>query len=183
MRPIHTAPLAAAILLAACGGGADADKDAEGKIAGEGPVVAAGTIKPQPGQYRASYEFAGFDIPGAAEDVKQRAKSLMGGEQEVAQPITFCLTPEAAAKGPEDLIKNTAQGNCTFARFDVAGGTISADMQCTGPDGVTTHVVMDGQATTTGSTMTMTQDLVLPRVGTAQVKSRVTSVRIGDCPA
>ena len=115
------------------------------------------------------------------ESFKQRAKVLMGGEQEVSQPITFCVTPEDAAKGAEELVKKTAQGNCTTARFDVTGGTISTEMRCTGPDGVTTRVVTDGQVTATGSTTTQTQDLELPGVGTAQVKTRLITERVGDC--
>ena len=73
------------------------------------------------------------------------------------KPITYCLTPEqAAANGAEQMAKSMAEGNCTVARFDVSGGTISSEMQCTGADGTTTKWSMDGQMTSTSSTMTMT---------------------------
>lgn len=182
MRLIHTAPLAAAILLAACGGNADTKDD--GTVSSEDVAAeAAGAIKLQPGQYRASYEMLEFNMPGASDEVKQRTQATMGGQAEVAKPITYCLTPEqAAANGPEQMAKNMAEGNCTVARFDVNGGTISADMQCTGPTGAVSHVLMDGQMTATSSTMTMTDESDLPGLGKIQTKTRITAERIGDCP-
>src|SRR6187402_695116 len=109
MRLIHTAPLAAAILLAACGG--DADTNDDGAVSGEEVAAeAAGAIRPQPGQYRTSYEMLEFDMPGAPDAVKQAAQAQMGGAAEVMKPITSCLTPEqAAANGPEQMAKSMAE--------------------------------------------------------------------------
>jgi hypothetical protein len=186
MRLIHTAPLAAAILLAACGGDADTAADAEGDgAAGDGAALAeaAGAIKLQPGLYRTSFEQLEFNVPGASNAVKQQMQASMGGPAEVAKPITYCFTPEqAAANGPEEMAKKMAEGNCTATRFDVSGGSISSEMQCSGADGVTTRVLMDGQMTATGSTMTMTQEMQIPVVGKIEIKSRATSERVGDCP-
>jgi hypothetical protein len=183
MRLIHTAPLIALVLLAACGG--DADTNEDGAVSSEEVVAeAAGAIQPQPGQYRATYEMLEFNIPGAPEAVKQQMQAQMGGSAEMMEPITYCLTPEQAeANGAEQMAKNMAEGNCTVSRFDVNGGAISADMQCTDAGGGTSHVVMDGQMTATGSTMTMTNQIELPGMGKVDMKARVTSQRIGDCPA
>jgi hypothetical protein len=184
MRLIHTAPLAAAILLAACGG--DADTADEGGAAADGAALAdaAGSMKLQPGLYRTSVEQLEFNVPGASAAVKQQMQATMGGPAEVAKPITYCFTPEqAAANGPQEMAKKMAEGNCTVARFDVSGGSISSEMQCTGADGVTTRVLMDGQMTATSSTMTMTQEMQIPVVGKIEIKSRATSERVGDCPA
>lgn len=186
MRLIHTTPLAAAILLAACGGsGGDADSNKDGTVSSAEVVAeAAGAIKPQPGQYRTTYQLLEFNVPGMPEAMKQRMKAQMGGANEVAKPITYCLTPEqSAANGAEQMAKNMAEGNCTVSRFDVSGGTISAEMQCAAPNGASSHVVMDGQMTTTSSTMTMTNETDMQGLGKVQMKSRVTSERIGDCPA
>jgi hypothetical protein len=182
MRLIHTAPLAAAILLAACGG--DADTNEDGAVSGEDVVAeAAAAIRPEPGQYRTTTELLEFNVPGAPDALKQQMQAQMGGAAEVAKPTLSCLTPEqAAANGPEEMAKNMAEGNCTVARFDVAGGSISSEMQCTGADGITTNVVMDGQMTATSSTMTMTTEIDL-QGQKVQTKARVTSERIGDCPA
>jgi hypothetical protein len=183
MRLIHTAPLAAAILLAACGG--DADTNADGEVSGEEAAAeAAGAIKPQPGQYRTTYELLEFNVPGAPAAVQEQMKAQMGGAAEVAKPITYCLTPEQAqANGAEEMAKRMAEGNCTVARFDVSGGTISAEMQCKDANGGTSLVTMDGQMTSTSSNMTMTNEMDVQGLGKMQMKARVTSERIGDCPA
>ena len=182
MRLTHPLPLAAAILLAACGG--DADTDGDGAVSGEEfAAEAAGAIKPQPGQYRTSYEMLEFDVPGRPESVKEQMQAQMGGASEVARPTTYCLTPEEAeANGAEEMAKRMAEGNCTVSRFDVSGGTISSEMQCSGQDGVDANVRMDGQMTSTSSDMTMTTEMNLPGQK-AVIKARVVSERIGDCPA
>ena len=183
MRLIHAAPITATLLLAACGGGADTNGD--GAVSSEEVVAeAADVIKPEPGQYRTSYEVVEFDVPGAPEAMKQQMQAQMGGAGAAAREMTYCLTPEeAAANGPEQMAKNMARGNCTVARFDVSGGTLSADMQCASPDGTTSHVVMEGQMTSTRSTITMTNAMDMKGIGTMNMKTKVTSERIGDCPA
>jgi hypothetical protein len=182
MRLIHTAPLAALILLAACGG--DADTDADGTVSGEEALAeAAGAIKPLPGQYRATSQLIEFSAPGVPDAVKQQLQAQMGGAAEVAAPITYCLTPEqAAANGAEEMAKRMAEGNCTVSRFDVAGSSVSSEMQCTGTDGLTTRVTMDGQMTATSSTMDVIQEIDVAGQK-RQIKARVTAERIGDCPA
>lgn len=178
MRSIHSAPLAAAILLAACGGGADTNDD--GAISGEEVVAeAAGMIRPQPGQYRTNFELLEFDVPGMPEAVREQ----MGGAAEVVQPITYCLTPEEAeANGAEQMAKQMAEGDCTIARFDASGGSVSAEMECSGANGAASHVTMDGQMTATSSAMTMTAEIDM-QGQKMTTKSRVTTQRIGDCPA
>ncbi len=180
MRLIHTAPLAAAILLAACGGDADTDGAVSGdEIAAE----AANMIQPQPGLYRTSFELLEVNVPGASDAVKQGVQAQMGGAAEVAKPITYCLTPEqAAANGAQEMAKRMAEGDCTVARFDVSGNNISTEMQCTGGGAGPTRVVMDGQMTATSSTMTQTAEMDLPGVGKIQTKTRISAERVGDCP-
>ena len=182
MRLVHTAPLAAAVLLAACGSGADSNND--GKVSSDEVVAeAAGAIKPQPGLYRTSFEMLELNVPGMPDAVKQQMQAQMGGTG-AARTSTFCLTPEeAAANGAEQMAKNMAEGNCTVGRFAVSGGTISTEMTCTGAGGATSHVVMDGQMTATTSTMTMTNEMEMAGMGKMQMKARTTSERIGDCPA
>ena len=148
MRLIHTAPLAAAILLAACGG--DADTDDDGAVSGEEVAAeAAGAIKPQPGQYRTHVRAARVRRARRARRGEAADAGADGRRSEARRSRSpICLTPEqAAANGPEQMVKNMAEGNCTIARFDVSGGTIVAEMQCTGPTGGTSHVLMDGQMT------------------------------------
>src|SRR5690606_13582907 len=92
MRPIHCLPLAAAILLAACGGGAD-DLAADGEVT-EDELAAAldDAVRPLPGQYRTAIELIEFDIPGMPEAMKGQMRQLVAGE--FAQGNEFCMTPE-----------------------------------------------------------------------------------------
>jgi hypothetical protein len=176
MRTIHALPLIAAMLLAACGG--KADDNGEGAVSNED--AAASMVTPQPGQYRTSLELLEFDIPGMDDQMKARMRSIVGGE--LAKGNTSCLTPEeAAANGPKRMAQNMAEGNCTFSKFAASGGTISADMQCTGDDGQTSHVLMDGLMTQTGSDVTMTMDQTMEGVGQVHMKMHVKAERTGDC--
>jgi hypothetical protein len=184
MRATHTLPLAAAMLLAACGGG-DADTDNDGAVsAGEVVAEAQDAIKPLPGEYQTTVDMLEFNVPGMPDSVKRQMQQQMGGAAEVNRPFTYCLTPEQArANGPEQMAKHMAQGDCTVARFDVSGGTISADMTCKGANGSTSHVVMEGQMTSTKSTMAVTDEMEIPGAGKVQIRTRATSERVGDCAA
>jgi hypothetical protein len=116
--------------------------------------------------------------------MQQQMQAQMGNVAGGAGGLTYCLTPEdAAANGAEEMAKNMAASDCTVARFDVSGGTISTEMQCKDSSGGTSKVTMDGQMSATGSTMTMTNDIAMPDGSRMQTKARVTAERIGDCPA
>ena len=183
MRLIHTAPFVAAVLLAACGG--DADTNDDGKLSNEEVVAeAAGAIKPQPGLYRTSYEVLEFNIPGVPDSMKQQMQAQLGNTSGTSGTSTSCLTRDQVdANGAEQMAKNMARGNCTVARFDVTGGALSSEMTCTAAGGATSHVLMEGQMTSTSSTMTMTNEMDMAGMGKMQTKVRATSERIGDCPA
>ncbi len=184
MRTGYSVSIGAALLLAACNGGGSADADGDGAVSTQEVADAAqDMVKPQPGQYEASYELLDFEVPGLPDAARQQMEQAMGGATEVAQGFKYCLTPEEAeAQGSRRMVENMAEGNCTFAKFEVDGGNISADMQCQGPEGSTNHVLMDGQVTSTGSTMTMTTE---QEIGGRQMrmKTRVSAKRLGDCPA
>ena len=181
MRIVHTVPLAAAALLAACGSSSDADGD--GKISGTEAAAAAQTIvQPRPGQYRTTAELLDFDMPGMTEQQKGQMRSMMAGGQ--AQTSTTCLTPEQAQRnGAKQMVQHMAQGNCTIKTFDVSGNNIVAEMECASQDGKPGIVRMEGQMTEESSTMTMEFNQDMAGRGQAHIKMRVNSQRTGDCPA
>jgi hypothetical protein len=180
MRLIRTAPLAAAILLAACGG--DADTDGDGEVnAGEVAAEASGMVQPRPGQYRVALELMEFDIPGMSESDKQQMQQIFGSG--LAEGNTFCMTEaDVAENGAEQMVRNLAESDCTMNSFDVSGGTVTAEMQCL-ENGAASTVKLDGQMTADGSTMTMERVGDVPNVGQTRMKMKVTSERIGDCAA
>jgi len=181
MRTIHTLPLAAAILLAACG--EDADTDGDGAVSGdEVAAEAAGLVQPQPGQYRATLELLEFEVPGMPESAKQQMQQIFASG--LAQGNTFCMTEaDVAGNGPEEMVKNLAEGDCTMNSFNVSGNTVVADMQCPGEGGGTSKVWMEGEMRADGSDMTMAMEQEMPNVGNTRMKMRVQSERIGDCAA
>ena len=183
MRATHTLPLAAAILLAACNGNGETDADGDGKIsADELAAETADLVQPRPGQYRTTAEIVEFDVPGMADEQKQMMRTMMA--QGAAQASLSCLTPEDAEKnGARQMVEKLAEGDCEIKSFNVAGGTVDAEMQCAGGGGPAGTVKMQGVMEAEKSTMTMEFDQSLGGATQAHIKMRMNSERIGDCPA
>ena len=181
MRLIHTAPLAAAILLAACGG--DADTDGDGEVSGEELAAEArGVVQPRPGQYEVSLELIDFEAPGVPDSAKQQMRDIFASG--LAGGNTFCMTEEQAeANGAEQMVKNFAESDCTMGKFDVSGNTVVAEMQCASEGGGTSTVKMEGEMNAESSVMTMEMAQEVPNMGTTTMKMRVSSQRTGDCAA
>jgi len=181
MRTLHTLPLAAAVLLAACGGSTDADGD--GEISAEEVAAEAGdAIQPQPGQYRGSFELIEFEAPGMPAAAREQMQQIFSGG--LTEGIEFCITEQDVAEnGAEGMVKGLAEGDCTTERFNVSGGSIDAEMQCPGEGGGTRTVKLNGRMTATSSDMTMETSQEMPQVGATTMKMRVRSERVGDCPA
>lgn len=178
MRIAYSLPLAAAIVLAGCGGGDDSGGVPADDVAAE----AANLIQPRPGQYRSSIELLEFEVPGMAEGAKQQMQQIFASG--LAEGNTFCMTEEDAARnGAEEMAKNMAEGDCTMNSFNVSGGTVNAEMQCSGEEGFASTVRMDGTMTAESSAMTMDMSQSIPNVGETRMKMRVNSQRIGDCAA
>ena len=179
MRTFHTLPLAAAILLAACGGN---DEAADGVAAGDAAEEAAELVQLRPGEYRVSLELLEFDAPGLPEAAKEQARQFYASG---LTSHTFCLTPEDAANnGAEQMVKKQADSDdCTTSSFNVSGGSVVSEMQCAMDDGITSKMRMEGEITPEGSTMTMDSTQTVPGAGETTTKMRVTSERIGDCSA
>ena len=181
MRLIHTGPLAAAILLAACG--SDADTNADGEITGEEVAAeAADLVQPEPGQYRTTLELMEFDAPGVPDSAKEQMQQIFASG--LAEGNTFCMTPaDVAGNGAEQMVKNLAEGDCTMNSFNVSGNTVAADMQCPGQGGGSSKVRMDGEMNAQSSTMVMEMEQDIPNVGATKMKMKVSSQRIGECAA
>ena len=95
----------------------------------------------------------------------------------------FCLTPDQANMGYEEMTKHAAEGNCKYDSFKADGGTIDAQMSCQTARGMTTRSVLHGTFSPTGSDLKMTTDTSgagLPGGG-MHMQAEVINQRIGDC--
>lgn len=181
MRLIHAMPLAAAALLAACG--SDADTDGDGAVSGaELAAEAEGLIQPRPGQYEVALELLEFDAPGIPEAAKEQMRTMFAGG--FTEGRTFCMTPEDAAEnGPEQMVKNLAESDCTMQKFNVSGGDIEAEMQCPSEQGGAGTIKMQGRMTAERSSMTMEMKQAMPNLPATTLKVKVDSRRVGECSA
>jgi len=173
MRIIHALPLAAAIALAGCGGGTEDDATEQAAAA------AATVVKPLPGQYSTTLELVEFDVPGLSDNMKSMAQQAAASG--FAEGNSFCLTPEQAEEGSQRMVRELAENDCTYNKFDVSGGAIDADLTCTADDGSQGKVTMTGTMTPESSDMVMVMDHQVPGMGKAHMKVNVKSQRIGDC--
>jgi len=181
MRPIHTLPLVAAILLASCGGD---DQAADGEaLTGDQVAAEAGDmVQPRPGQYRTTAELIEFDVPNAPAGMADQLKAAFAGG--LAEANTFCMTDEDAAEnGPRKMVEDLAEGDCTMNTFNVSGGSVVADMQCAHDGGTPSRIKMEGEMGAERSTMTMDMTQQIAGAGDVHMKMRMNSQRIGECAA
>lgn len=175
MRRSAILPLGAALVLAACGGSDTGDDVALDDVA----AAADAMPRPEPGQYRSTVELIDFDIPGMGDAMKQQMRAAAASG--MAEGNDFCLTEEEAAEGPERMVQNMAESNCSFQRFNVSGGTMDAVMSCSGDGGIEGQVALTGTMSSTSSSITMEMNQDIPGAGAVQMKMKVDSERIGDC--
>jgi hypothetical protein len=111
-------------------------------------------------------------------------KSRMAG-----QKVKTCLTPEQAAKPPQDMLG--AAKNCTYEKFEMTGGKMSASLVCKNPPGrpgADMHATMSGNFASTSYDVTSEAIMNMPAMpgrpsGAVTTKTQVTGKRIGDCDA
>ena len=106
-------------------------------------------------------------------------RSMMEGESH-----EYCLTEADVEEGFEAMARQSQDGDCTFSKFDVDGGSIDAAMTCRAPEGGgEMAMTMTGTAEPTSSVMDMTMRGNMTGEGESTIRMRTTHERIGDCPA
>jgi len=123
----------------------------------------------QPGQWEATVAVQSIDMPGAPPQLA----AMMKGK--VTKQI-YCITPEQAAKGPQEMVKQNP--SCRFSKYSATGGVISTEMSCS-QDGSKMTVRANGSYTPTSFNVTSSA------VMSGQMAMRMTSTsrgrRIGPC--
>lgn len=166
--------------IAGCGS-PEPDEDGDGKISFEeaAAVNADEYIKPEPGQYRATVEFVNVDMPGAPAQIREQMEAML---DQGAQTSEYCLTPEEAEKGFEEVIREAqVQDECSFESFEIDSGTIDAVMVCEQPGQGSIRMAIEGQGGRTSSKTQMTMAMTAPGGQEMSIVTRSEQERIGDC--
>ncbi|MXP24461.1 DUF3617 family protein [Altererythrobacter indicus] len=184
MRLVHLFPIAAAIALSACGSSdsGEAAGDAKPMSKDEVSAKAGSMIHQKPGQYETQAELIDFTIPGMSDERAKQMKGMFAGALEKGN--NYCLTKEDADKGPEQMLQQIAEADCTVNQLDVQGAKINADMQCNAAGDKPGDFKISGTLEEEGSDLTMQIAQPIPNMpGDAKMtmKLRMKSRRIGDC--
>lgn len=181
MRLSIALPLIAVLSLGACnkaadpGGTGSSDPAANAKAA-----AAASEVHFQPGLYQSKVEIKQMDMPGMPPAVVAAMKTRM-----FEKPLTYCLTPEDAAKGAEAMKQRMGKGQCQFDSFNATGGTIDSSMTCQLGGQGTMYAVAHGTYTDTGSITASTMDMAMGGAkngaGKMHIEQVTTTSRVGDC--
>lgn len=97
-----------------------------------------------------------------------------------AQTATVCITPEQAAKGPAEILKQSG-ADCTATNNSFAGGKMESEVSCKLPG----DTQMTGKTTGTFTPTSFTTDQQMEMTGktTMSQKVHVEGKRIGECDA
>ena len=179
MRLPIVLPLIAVLCLTACNkGSAPAGSSASDPAANpKSAADAAADIRFQPGLYQAKVDIKQFDMPGLPPQVVAAMKSRM-----LDKPLTYCLTPEDAAKGAHVMKERMGKGQCQFTRFNAAGGKMDSEMTCNAGGQGEMHAVAHGTYTDSGSITSSRVDVAMGPTGKMHMEQVTTTTRIGDCP-
>lgn len=175
MRKILAFPVIAAFALAACGSEADDEPMSMDEVAdqmGEAEM-------PEPGLYRSSQELLELDVPGVDPEFASMLRASF--EEGAAEESTYCLTPEEAANGRQEMLSGMAESECEITRFEVSGNTIDAAMSCPTGQGASGDVTITGTMDSTSADMVRSFSAELPGMSDASIRMRVISERIGEC--
>jgi Protein of unknown function (DUF3617) len=178
-------PIAAAMLGLALGACSQQSDDAQSQAQAQASASAAAkaaaqAMRPEPGKYRITTKFTKVSMPGLPPAVAANAGKMFS---DTGQSTEFCLTPEQASLGYEEMTKRAAQGKCTYERFSAAGGRLDAAMTCEMGKGMTTKSQVSGTFSPIGSNMTMVSDATVPGLpgGGMHMEGNVVTERLGDC--
>ena len=132
-------------------------------------LPAAAFAQVTPGKWEIVTTVTSVDMPGAPPFVA----AMMKGKP---IKVSHCLTPEEAARGPQDMMKSRKE--CTFTRYSMAGGKLDSVMVCQQGGGTMT-------ATSTGSftptSFTSSGRTVMTGSQPMTLTATAVGTRVGDC--
>lgn len=185
------APVLCLGALSACGSDKAPDAADDGTTDAQGSEARAGmsdaaiaaemkqAVRPLPGEYRSAVSLVDLQMPGIPARELAQMRDMMGHSMGKTQ--TYCLTREEAAKGFEEMAKQS-QESCRIDSFDADGNRFSGRMSCN-QEGSAGTMTMTGTGSETGSEMEMVMNMASPDLpqGKMAMTLRVKSTRVGDC--
>jgi len=176
----HILPFAAltpAVLLAACGGGDVALKNASVEEVAK-QVDAAGGTGFTPGKWQTTAQTIAVDMPGIPAEMKKQMTDAMLNKTEVS---TSCITEEQA-KNPPAQVLAASNGNCKYDNFTMAGGKIDGTLVCAVP-GTGGEMKMRMAGTFDGDSFAIDNEMnaTTPGGPGMHIKAKTSGKRIGDC--
>lgn len=132
-------------------------------------IPSASALVIQPGKWETRREVLEVTMSGLPAGIS--------APKPATQTATSCLSPEDAAKGPEEMLKS-ANSACQTAKSVFADGKIELEMTCSLPSG-TIHVSSHGVYSATQ----ILTDTVVTRSGkvSGSEKSHTIARRVGNC--
>lgn len=169
------AALAAAGLLAACGGDAPDEETIREQ--------SAKLTKQEPGLYRTTTSLLAYAVPNASPQDAAMARERMASTQPETQEI--CLTAEEAAKGFDPFIESLKEGQCETRRFVANESELSAQITCQGTGGIMSDMDLSGTSAPDRANLVVEVEQRGDAVpgGLAQMTLDISMQRVGDCPA
>jgi hypothetical protein len=166
--------VASLLLLAAC----------QNKGPDEKTVLAEANkmAEPLPGLYRSTTSLISFDLPGADPETADMMRDRFA--QVMPQRREFCVTPAVAARGFEDMVRQSQQGDCRIEKFAADRSHLRARMSCRLGPKLDSTVTVEGTGAPDRSQIDLAIVQTGPSVpgGTETLAMRVDNVRTGDCP-
>jgi len=172
------AVLAPAVLLAACGGGDIAVKNASVEEVAK-KVAEAGGTGFRPGKWETTVQTVSVDLPGLPPEMKKQMTEAMLKKTETS---TSCITEEQAKNPPAQVLAAT-QGKCKYDNFVMADGKIDGTLVCPmeGAGGGEMKMRMtgtfDGESFVSENEMNATT----PGGPGMHIKAKTIGKRIGEC--
>ncbi|PCG14102.1 MAG: DUF3617 domain-containing protein [Sphingomonas sp.] len=170
-----TATAAVALSLAACdrktGSTTVTTNAATGEVSATSSGTGAQPVKLEPGKW---------EIRTQVSDLKMKNMPKGVGANPPPATMSVCITPEQAAKGPEEMLKQ-AGSDCTVTSSSYTGGKMESELTCKMPGGGTMHARTKG----TFSSTAFTTDQQMEITGTTEMSQKVHSEakRVGACDA
>lgn len=172
----------ALLALAAC------DKGPQVKVENATPAEVARQVEKsgaadtrlQPGQWRITSKLSLMDAQGLPTGAAEQMRRVM----ERTSTDLQCITPEQVSKPNSEIFAGRQNSHCTYDRFEMGGGKISAALRCPGAEGQQMRMTMEGSYAPTSYTVNTVMDMQSPAQGQkVKMAMSATGARIGECPA